>query len=119
MSATPSSSGVGRCGSVAGGAPESATPPSPSRETRTPVRPISAVSVAWGTGEGEAMGRVPAILGGPSVLVKQWVAPIRLALVHACENNYSAGPGGPAGSLKFTRCGGNTHTELQSAKEPR
>ena len=46
MSATPSSSGVGRCGSVEGGAPESATPPSPSRETRTPVRPISAVSVA-------------------------------------------------------------------------
>lgn len=71
MSATPSSSGVGRCGSVAGGAPESATPPSPSRETRTPVRPISAVSVARGTGEGEAMGRVPAILGGPSVLVKR------------------------------------------------
>src|SRR5882762_9226291 len=58
MSATPSSSGVGRCGSVAGGAPESATPPSPSRETRTPVRPISAVSLAWGTGEGEAMGHV-------------------------------------------------------------
>jgi hypothetical protein len=35
------------------------------------VRPISAVSVAWGTGEDEAMGRVPAILGGLSVLVKQ------------------------------------------------
>ena len=74
MSATPSSSGVGRCGSVAGGAPDSATPPSPSRETRTPVRPISTVSVARGTGEGEVMGACIAILGGGGVLVNHGAA---------------------------------------------
>src|SRR5437773_6003037 len=50
MSATASGGGVARSGSVAGGAPERATPPSPRRVTRRPVRPISTVSVArmWG-----------------------------------------------------------------------
>src|SRR5262249_2307169 len=47
-------------GSVAGGAPESATPPSPSRVTRRPVLPISTVSVAR-TALG---GPDPAAVGG-------------------------------------------------------
>src|SRR5262245_57648911 len=46
MSATASSSAERRWGSVAGGAPESATPPRPRRVTRRPVLPIWAVSVA-------------------------------------------------------------------------
>src|SRR6185436_20991387 len=50
MSATASSSAVRFPGSVAGGAPESATPPRPSRVTRSPVLPISTVSVAFTVG---------------------------------------------------------------------
>src|SRR5262245_42731692 len=46
MSAMAPASWTIRWGSVAGGAPESATPPSPRRVTRRPVLPISAVSVA-------------------------------------------------------------------------
>src|SRR5437762_13755923 len=46
MRVMASTSAVARSGSVAGGAPDKATPPSPRRETVNPLVPISALSVA-------------------------------------------------------------------------